>query len=133
MSQDFDQRIEQMRSGNPAKPVQEKSAAPAEIQGTFHSYGNVRNLCLAWPCGNRSFFNYAYLIRANYHLGEDLNVIHLGFSGQNVIIKGYCLEKLFTQLIDHLPRTITALDTRYISIEDVDEVIVTDIQIETQQ
>jgi hypothetical protein len=130
MSQDLKLRFDQMRNNNPAKPVVEKPAEPEDGNRLSHAYGNVRNLRLVWPDGNQSFFNYAYLIRADFSPGDDLNIIHLGFSGQDITIKGYGLEELFEQLVDHLPRTITAIDPRYIPVELVDGVFVIEIKIE---
>jgi hypothetical protein len=133
MSQDLKLRFDQMRNNNPAKPVVEKPSEPEEGNRSSHAYGNVRNLRLVWPDGKQSFFNYAYLIRADFSPGDELNMIHLGFSGHDITIKGYGLEALFEQLVDHLPRTITAIDPRYIPVEPVNEIIVIDIQIETAQ
>ncbi|WP_149242241.1 hypothetical protein [Dyadobacter sp. 32] len=130
MSQDLKLRFDQMRNNNPAKPVVEKPAEPEEGNRLSHAYGNIRNLRLVWPDGHQSFFNYAYLIRADFSPGDDLNIIHLGFSGQDIKIKGYGLEELFEKLVDHLPRTIAAIDPRYIPVEPVNEIIVTDIVIQ---
>ena len=139
MNQDFKLRFDQMRNNNLGKPEADKPMEPEDKEVGLHGYGNVRNLCLVWPDGRQTFFNYAYLIRADYHPGDEFNTIHLGFSGQDITIKGYGLEALFLQLVDHLPRTIAAIDPRYVPVErddettEKEEIIVIDIQLETPQ
>ncbi|MCF0049538.1 hypothetical protein LXM25_05705 [Dyadobacter sp. LJ53] len=130
MNQDFKLRFDQMRNNNPTKPEPEKPTEQEDKVAGVHGYGNVRNLCLVWPDGRQTFFNYAYLIRADFHPGDEFNTIHLGFSGQDITIKGYGLEALFAQLVDHLPQTITAIDPRYIPVETANEIIVAGISLD---
>ncbi|MCF2491124.1 hypothetical protein [Dyadobacter sp. CY347] len=131
MNQAFKTRFDQMRESNPAKTEMEPGDINVHTNPLFHSVGHARNLCMVWPDGRQSFFNYAYLVSADFVPGEEMNTIRLGFSSQDVIIKGYGLETLFVQLLDHLPRIITAVDKRYIPAETGGESIVMNIKVET--
>ena len=130
MNQGFKLRFDQMRDNNPAKAESEDVTDSGQTSGMFHSFGHARNLCLVWPNGKQSFFNYAYLVSAEFHPGNDVNLINLNFTSHDVIIKGYGLELLFSQLLDHLPRIIPVIDPRYIPSEQSGKSIVTDIQVE---
>lgn len=74
----------------------------------------VRNLCLVWLDGRRSFFNYAYLLSADLIISDPLQELLLYFSGQIVTIKGYHLDILFDLLLDHKLKIIIAVNPRYI-------------------
>lgn len=79
---------------------------------------SVRNLCLVWEDGRRAFLNYAYLIAGEFEPNEDKNTIKLSFSSHSVMLQGYRLESLFAALLDHLPRSINAIDSRYALTND---------------
>lgn len=111
-----------MRESNPAKDETEQTDDPA-TEGVYHAAGHARNLCLVWPDGKRAFFNYAYLISADFNPGNEMNLIKLGFSGQVVILKGFGLESLFMQLLDHLPKIIVMIDKRYIMNDEGSQVL----------
>lgn len=121
-----------MRESNPAKDETEQTDDPATNE-IYHPTGHARNLCLVWPDGKRAFFNYAYLVSADFAPDGDTNLIRLGFSSQNVLLKGYRLENLFMLLLDHMPRIITAIDPRYIQADTELESIVTSIEIEAME
>jgi len=130
MSQGFKLRFDQMRDNNPAKTESEPENDIGSNDGMFHNYGHARNLCLVWPDGRQSFFNYAYLVSANFHPKDDINLIQLNFSSHEVTITGYSLEQLFLQLLDHLPRIIKAIDRRYVPSGLLEKGIVVEIQVE---
>lgn len=131
MSHGFKLRFDQMRESNPAKTDGEQESVLSGTDDTMHPFGHARNLCLIWPDGRRSFFNYTYLISAHFDASNEMNHIHLAFSSQNVILKGYALEALFMELLDHLPRIITAIDSRYITMDENCRSLVVGIEIET--
>ncbi|KQS32749.1 hypothetical protein ASG33_01150 [Dyadobacter sp. Leaf189] len=122
-----------MRENNLASAGTELEEIPVNGDPPIHSFGNARNLCFVWPDGGQSFFNYAYLISADFIPGDEMNKIRLGFSSQDVVLEGYRLETLFAQLLDHVPKTITAIEERYIPQEMVEESIVVKIEIEKQE
>lgn len=113
MSQGFNLRFDKMRENNPASPETAKSEIP--LPDKYDIPGYARNVCFVWPDGKREFFNYAYLVAAKYNPGEDKNEITLVFSGYTVTLHGYALEGLFMDFLDHIPRIVTAIDTRYAS------------------
>lgn len=134
MSHGFKLRFDQMREGNPAKIENEQDPiSPMSDVITMHQIGHARNLCLVWPDGKRAFYNYAYLISAEYDASGEMNHIRLAFSSQTVVLKGYALEELFMQLLDHLPRIVTAIDPRYIIAEENMESVVAMIEIEADE
>lgn len=132
MSHGFKLRFDQMRENSPAKTEAEQEPVLSGPDDTMHPLGHARNLCLVWPDGKRAFFNYAYLISAHFDPGSDMNLITLGFSSQAVTLKGYGLELLFMELLDHLPRIITAFDPRYESILE-NPVMVIEIDIKNDE
>lgn len=132
MSQGFKLRFDQLREGNPARPQPEtepEAGQPASDPISHGTDGYARNLCLAWVDGRRMFFNYAYLISAEFYPAGDTNEIILNFSGYLVSLKGYFLESLFMDLLDHRPRIILAVDSRYVTEDDPRESIVIEIQV----
>lgn len=96
----------------------------------YAQVGHTRNVCMSWPDGRRMFFNYAYLIAASFEPNGEFNSIQLDFSSHTVWLKGYRLIGLFTALLDHLPRLISATDPRYRLDEDGPEGIVVQITVE---
>ncbi|MCF0061325.1 hypothetical protein MUK70_18980 [Dyadobacter chenwenxiniae] len=133
MSQGFKLRFDQMRENSPAKTEIEQEPVFVRPDDTVHPIGHARNLCLVWPDGRRAFFNYAYLVSADFDPNNAMNVIRLGFSSQNVLLQGYGLEALFMQLLDHLPRIITAIDPRYLPVETGSGSIVVNIEVEVAE
>lgn len=72
---------------------------------------SVRNLCLIWPDGRKKFFNYAYLVSADYFPGDGL--IQLTFTSATILLKGIKLNVLYEKLLFHTPVKITCQDERY--------------------
>ncbi|RYC66971.1 hypothetical protein [Spirosoma sordidisoli] len=122
MNQSFKLRFDQMRDNNPTSD----NISLAEIDSDYHAPGHARNLCLVWPDGRKVFLNYAYLIEAEFDVGSEKNIIRLNFSAHNVLLQGYGLDRLFMELLDHLPRIIKAADERY-TIETEESAIITNI------
>ncbi|MCF0075235.1 hypothetical protein LZD49_32430 [Dyadobacter sp. CY261] len=123
MSHGFKLRFDQMRENSPAKTDGEEEPVLGGSDDAMHSLGHARNLCLVWPDGRRAFFNYAYLISADFNPGNEMNLIKLGFSSQTVVLKGYGLESLFMQLLDHLPKIIAMIDKRYTMNDESSQVL----------
>lgn len=124
MNQGFKLRFDQMRESDPTNPDTSPDMNEAEL---YQQPGYVRNLCLVWPDGRRMFFNYAYLVAAEFEPGSETNSIKLAFSSHSVILQGYSLETLFMALLDHLPRLITATDPRYVLDDQTNNAIVLEI------
>ncbi len=128
MNQNFRLRFDQMRE---SAPTERPETDDHGGDGTrYETAGHVRNLCLGWPDGRRMFLNYAYLVACEYEPGDEKNVIKLSFSSHTVLVKGYCLETLFMDLLDHLPRLIVATEPRYVMAEDKADPIATEINVE---
>lgn len=114
MSQGYNLRFDKMRENNPAAPAAENESSTAS-QHQYDAPGHTRNVCFVWPDGKRMFFNYAYLIAAEFEPGDERNEIALTFSRYTVNMRGFGLESLFTNFLDHVPRIITVIDERYAS------------------
>ncbi|MDR6193344.1 hypothetical protein [Siphonobacter sp. SORGH_AS_0500] len=131
MDHGFKTRFDQMRENNPASSEGKQPIQVVPNHDTFHPIGYARNLCLIWPDGRRYFFNYAYLIAAEFLPSHDKNIIRLDFSSHQIILKGYELESLFMQLLDHLPRLICTVDPRYTNNINEGESLVESIDVLT--
>ncbi|PMD95700.1 hypothetical protein BWI97_13955 [Siphonobacter sp. BAB-5405] len=131
MDHGFKTRFDQMRENNPASLEAKQPGQIVPNHEEFHSIGYARNLCLVWPDGRRYILNYAYLIAAEFLPGQDMNQIRLEFASHQVILKGYGLESLFMQLLDHLPRIVTVVHPRYVSTGIEGECIVIGIEVQT--
>lgn len=92
----------------------------------------VRNVCFVWENGRKAFFNYAYLLSVDLVLEETLNVMLLYFSGQIVTLKGYHLGLLFDLLLNHIPKTITASNPRYVIDGQTSAALVTEIAVKSE-
>ena len=120
------------------QPANEANTADNQVENNTDSIqiyaddSHVRNLCFVWPDGRKIFFNYAYLVTCEYQPGDNLNSIVLGFSSHKVILQGYGLKKLFTELLDHLPRYIHQVDPRYAQTEKAKTAVVTIINFEVE-
>jgi hypothetical protein len=111
MNTDLKLRFDQMRQGDPTKP--DNSSGGTGDSTVSHLTGYARNLCLVWPDGRRYFLNYAYLIGGEFLVGEEMNQITLSFSSHTAILRGYGLQTLYMELLDHLPKILFAVDSRY--------------------
>ncbi|PSB02798.1 hypothetical protein C7B69_26715, partial [filamentous cyanobacterium Phorm 46] len=109
-----------------------KSNAPApkkdDSMEVYQSPSHARNLCLVWLDGKRMFFNYAYLVSGEYSETGEKNIILLYFASYIVQLKGYGLETLFMEMLDHYPKIITMMDERY--VVDSTDSVVTDMLVE---
>lgn len=127
MSQGFNLKFDRMRENIPAntEPGKQDNADPDR----YDTPGYTRNVCFVWPDGKRMFFNYAYLLAAEFNPSEDMNEIKLEFSGQTVTLKGYGLEGLFVEFLDHVPRIVMAVNERYLSKVDFGAIVVIKIAV----
>ncbi|MCF0072454.1 hypothetical protein LZD49_18370 [Dyadobacter sp. CY261] len=125
MNQGFKIRLDELRNNipNEEQPVPETSPLPTHYDGS----GYVRNLCIVWLDGKKMFFNYAYLVVAEFTPTEDGNDITLNFSDYQVLLRGFLLAPLFGELQDHRVRNVFQVDQRYINVEDQTGPVITDI------
>jgi hypothetical protein len=128
MNPDLKLRFDQMRQGDPSKP--ETPSGGSGDNAESHLAGYARNLCLVWPDGRRYFLNYAYLIGGEFLVGEEMNQIRLNFSSYTAILKGYGLQSLYMELLDHLPKVISATDPRYAQNKNSKDTLVVSIVVE---
>ncbi|WP_460973987.1 hypothetical protein [Spirosoma migulaei] len=92
----------------------------------------VRNICFVWEDGRKAFFNYAYLVSVDLLPMDSVNVMLLYFSGQIVTLKGYQLGLLFDLLLNHMPKTITATNSRYHNCGETQVAVVTEILVKSE-
>lgn len=81
------------------------------IPENYKVASSVRNLCLIWQDGRKKFFNYAYLVSADYV--PEKGLIQLSFTTSNIILKGIRLNSLYDKLLFHIPIKITCTLERY--------------------
>lgn len=129
MNQGFRSKFDKMRDGDPTNRHDGMQSAVGADNEVYSGYGNIRNICFAWPNGRRFFLNYAYLISGDF-APEDNSII-LGWTTHTVILKGYRLHLLFDDLMQHLPRQIVSIDPRYNVTEDKNAPVVNDIVVVT--
>ncbi len=85
----------------------------------------VKNVCFVLLDGKHIFLNYNYLIAGEF-FPED-NKIVLRFTTNEVTLQGQNLEKLYFDLMQHLPKLIEASDDRYSGISKDNSSIITEI------
>lgn len=119
-----------MRDNDPDKA---RPADKPDSSTIYTSVGHARSLCLNLSDEKRHFLNYAYLISGEFEIHHDINVIRLNFSNHLVEISGYALESLFMSILEHVPRIIAPIDTRYISALNADETAVISIQVSLKE
>ncbi|MFN3377932.1 MAG: hypothetical protein ACK41O_00670 [Runella zeae] len=127
MNREFKLRFDQMREGNPSKAEEgtEDNLSPNSAP--------ARSLCLVWPNGRRFFLSYAYLMAGELHLSREKNEILLYFSSHTVTLRGYGLESLFTELMQHLPSLIYQSEERYVTSEQNQGAFVTEIEVQRSE
>ncbi|HVW96853.1 MAG TPA: hypothetical protein VHA56_12860 [Mucilaginibacter sp.] len=106
MSQDFELGFDSFD-----RPHQNNGAESNNIPDEYKMSSSVRNLCLIWPDGRKKFFNYAYLVSAEY-VPED-GLIQIAFTSATLTIKGIKLDILYDKLLFHIPVKIVCQDERY--------------------
>lgn len=125
MNREFKLRFDQMKQGNPTLP-EPPPEVPGEPDGGYRS---PRSLELDWPDGRRFFLSYAYLIGGEFSGGEP-NRITLYFTSYTVFVKGYGLASLMPALSSHEQPWLAVTEARYVSPEETDSPVVTDIRVE---
>ncbi len=123
MNREFKLRFDQMREGNPSKAEEDAD------ENLLPNSAPARSLCLVWPNGRRFFLSYAYLMAGELHLSREKNEILLYFSSHTVTLRGYGLESLFTELMQHLPRLIYQSEERYVTPEQNQGAFATQIEV----
>lgn len=67
------------------------------------------------------------------HLSREKNEILLYFSSHTVTLRGYGLESLFTELMQHLPSLIWQSEERYVTPEQNQGAFVTEMQMQRNE
>ncbi|PAW93158.1 hypothetical protein CKK33_06480 [Mucilaginibacter sp. MD40] len=106
MSQDFELGFDSFDAAHHSHAA-ESNGIPDE----YKTSSSVRNLCLIWPDGRKKFFNYAYLVSAEYAPADGL--IQIAFTSATIMIKGIKLDMLYDKLLFHTPLKIVCQDERY--------------------
>lgn len=75
------------------------------------NYSGVKNVCFVLLDGKQIFLNYNYLVSGEFFPEE--NKITLYFTTHIVSLQGCHLEKLYFDLIQHLPKIIIVINDRY--------------------
>lgn len=130
MGHGFKLRFDEMREGD---PTNSDSTKQDENELFYQSSGPARNVCFVWSNEKRLFLNYAYLVSGEFNPNEEKNLITLTFSSHKVSLNGYNLETLFAALMEHLPRIIIEVDSRYTLLGSSKEVIVVEINVEKKE
>jgi hypothetical protein len=130
MSHGYKLRFDEMRESD---PTNSDSVKQDENELFYQSSGHARNVCFVWSNEKRLFLNYAYLVSGEFNPNEEKNLITLTFSSHTVSLHGYNLETLFTALMEHLPRLIIEVDSRYTHISEGKKSIVLDIRVDCKQ
>lgn len=130
MSHGFKLRFDEMRESD---PTNSDSTKQDENELFYQSSGHARNVCFVWSNEKRLFLNYAYLVSGEFNPNEEKNLITLTFSSHTVSLHGYNLETLFTALMEHLPRIIFEVDSRYALGSELRDVIIVEIIVEKKE
>lgn len=77
----------------------------------YSSEGYVRNVCFVLLDGNRMFLNYAYLVSGQY-IAEEGRIV-LSWTTHMVSLAGICLEPLYYEFMQHIPRQVICQQERY--------------------
>jgi hypothetical protein len=130
MSHGFKLRFDEMRESDPTNlDTTQKNDLPEFYQ----TAGHTRNICFIWSNGKQLFLNYAYLIACEFNPNDEKNLIKLIFSSHTISLLGFNLLSLYTALLDHLPRFISEIDSRYALVGESEEVIVVEIIVEKKE
>lgn len=130
MSHGFKLRFDEMLESDPTNI---ESAKQDEKELFYQSSGHARNVCFVWSNEKRLFLNYAFLVSGEFNPNEEKNLITLTFSSHTVSLYGYNLETLFTALMEHLPRIIFEVDSRYTLEGSSKEAIVVEILLDQKE
>jgi len=87
--------------------------APPVDSASYDYASDVRNVCFVWQDGRRMLFNYAYLVSVELDIQKPENCITVCFTSQTIILHGYNLVTLFDLFMNHIPKIITATQSRY--------------------
>lgn len=126
MSYNYKSRLDDYLSGNPTKK------SPEDENNTIVYYeqnpNEAKDICFVLLNGRQTSLEYNYLISRDYI--PEQNIIVLNFTTHEITLNGHNLEKLFNDLRQNLPQTVTVIDERYIGISQENAPVVTDIKIE---
>lgn len=90
--------------------------------------GGIRYVCFVILNGKREFFCYSDLVRCSFD--PEKSEISLIFRGAgSVSLKGQNLLSLYEQFQNQIPRQITCVDKRYITLNEASEINITEINI----
>ncbi|MFN8343989.1 MAG: hypothetical protein U0X91_03240 [Spirosomataceae bacterium] len=120
MNREFKLRFDQMR---------ENDLSPTAGEEAFLPPSSIRNVCLGWPNGRRMFLNYAYLTAGEFIPEGETNQIILYFSTCSVTLRGYTLQGLFRDLLNHNTTDILITEERYLSHGKEGQPVVMEIKV----
>lgn len=129
MNQSFNFKYNQLRENNLTTKNNAQSPNDENNTTTYYEQGGAKNICFVWPEGRKFFLNYAYLVSGEYQ-AEDNNIT-LIWTTHIVTLKGYQLEKLFDELMQHLPKYVVCVDMRYNQISENGKSVVNEIGVVT--
>lgn len=121
MNPRYKSKYDEMMENDPNSPEAREQAKIKTQDKVYPSEGNTRNVCFELLTGYRIFLNYAYLISGDYK--PDNNSIILCFTTHTVTLNGICLESLFFDFMQHIPRYIKCTEERYNDITTDIEVV----------
>ncbi len=116
MSNSFKFKYDDLRSNDPTKKETALGLGDGASKTISYDHANARNVCFVWSDGKRFFLNYSYLVAGEYL--PDENTISLIWTTHIVKLKGYRLEMLFDELMQHLPKYVVCVDLRYNQISE---------------
>ncbi|MES2652987.1 MAG: hypothetical protein V4663_14690 [Bacteroidota bacterium] len=121
MSQNFKTKFDEQSSKISHDPLD------SESYSSYESPSQVRNLCFTWADGKMKFLNYSYLVSGDFLIDE--SKIVLTFTSSIITLVGINLDKLYPELMFHIPRNIVCIETRYNETINEAPFIVNEIQV----
>lgn len=90
--------------------------------------GGIRYVSFVMLDGKREFFCYSDLVRCSCN-SEKSEIVLIFRSAGTVNLKGQNLLLLYEQFQNQIPRQITCVDKRYITLNEASEINITEINI----
>lgn len=116
-------KYDEMRESDPTKDTVKDER--------YSSEGYVRNVCFVLLDGNRMFLNYAYLVSGQY-IAEEGRIV-LSWTTHIVTLTGICLEPLYDEFMQHIPRQVICVDERYNATQPQNKPVVNEMEIKSKE
>lgn len=130
MSQDFKLKFDQVVENTNVYSFDMSSANHSELQNSYSSASNMRNICFSLKDGRRIFLNYSYLMACEF-ISEESKIL-LSFTSHVVVLKGEQLQQLFEGLFFNTLMNVSEKEERYDDIEKRDGCFVRQILIDSE-